>query len=64
MFARRIRIDRALYARLEKRAAAAGYASVQELVAHVLEKEAARGEEVGDDAEAIRRRLEGLGYLS
>jgi hypothetical protein len=64
MFAPKVRIDRGLYARLAKRAAAAGYASVQELVTHVLEKEAARGEGEGDDAEVIRRRLEGLGYLA
>jgi hypothetical protein len=63
MFGARIKLDRAFYDRVEKCAAAVGYASVEEFVRHALEKEMARlekeeGEKVMDD------RLRGLGYLS
>ena len=42
MFSSKIRIDKELLKKAENCAAAAGYASVEEFVAHVLEKEMAR----------------------
>lgn len=66
MFGTRIRIDRTLLEKARRHAAAAGYSSVEEFVHHALEKEIARpgGGDGPDSEEAIRQRLQGLGYLS
>lgn len=63
MFGTRIRIDPALLEKARRHASAAGYSSVEEFVHHALEKEIARLEGP-DSEEAIRKRLQGLGYLS
>lgn len=63
MFGRKIRVDRELYDKLRMHAETAGYSSVEEFVAHVLEQELARREEADAD-EDIRKRLKGLGYIS
>lgn len=63
MFGPKIRLDRPFYKRLAKCAAAAGYASVEEFVRHVLEKEVARLEQ-REDPQVLDERLRGLGYLS
>ncbi len=62
MFRPRIRIDRRLYRRLEEAARRAGYATTEELVVHVLEREASRLEEEAADEEA-EKQLRGLGYI-
>jgi predicted CopG family antitoxin len=61
---KKIKIDRELYEKLERIADAAGYSSTEEFIIHVLEREASK---IGDDSssdEEIRKRLEGLGYIS
>lgn len=63
MFGRRVRLERELYARAKEYAESAGYSSLEEFVAHALEKEMTRSRE-GDPEEQVRRRLHGLGYLS
>ena len=67
MFGNRIKIDGELLEKVKKCAAAAGYSSPQEFVAHVLEKEIARleapGEERRDPTEEVKKRLQGLGYI-
>jgi hypothetical protein len=63
MFGARIKLDRAFYERVEKCAATAGYASVEEFVRHALEKEMARLEKE-EDERIVDDRLRGLGYLS
>ncbi len=50
-------------ARVSRCAELAGYASPQEFVEHVLEKEMARIEEEGESKEDIVKKLKGLGYL-
>jgi hypothetical protein len=60
---RRVKIDRELYAKLERYAALAGYSSVQEFVTHALEKEVAKLEGA-DSEDEIKKRLRGLGYIS
>jgi hypothetical protein len=58
-----IKLDPGLLERLKQAAERAGYSSVDEFVVHVLEKELAKGG--GDDSdEEIKKRLEGLGYIS
>jgi hypothetical protein len=41
----------------------AGYSSVEEFITHALEKELAQLEEA-DSEDEIRKRLQGLGYIS
>ena len=63
----RLRIDPDLLARVERAATTAGYSSVEEFVAHVLEREVGKiegAESESEDAEALKERLRGLGYIS
>jgi hypothetical protein len=64
MFGSKIAIDKDLLLRVKKCAAIAGYASAEEFVQHVIERELAKFEAGGDSAEEIRRRMQGLGYIS
>lgn len=59
---KKVAIEKALYERIVKVSAQAGYASPEEFVVHVLEKSVAHLEEAKDE-EDIRKRLEGLGYI-
>ena len=63
MFAPKIKIDKALYDRVTALATKAGYSSVEEFVAHAVEKEIARFEEAQFEESAMKK-LEGLGYIS
>ena len=66
MFGHKIKIDRELYGKLEGLAAERGYASVEELVIHILERAVSKGGGGGgepNDEEEIRKKLEGLGYM-
>ena len=58
-----IKIDKELHARLTKVADVAGYATVDEFIAQVLEKEMIHFEDSKSDDE-IRAKLKGLGYIS
>ena len=58
----KIKIDSNLYDRLKKISDQAGYASPDEFIVHVLEKELSVLEAAGDD-EDVTERLKGLGYL-
>ncbi len=65
MFGPKIKLDKALYERAKHVSEVAGYSSVDEFVAHVLERElkAVEGDdETPDDAQVLER-LKGLGYL-
>jgi len=59
----KIKIDDALMERLKRAAQLAGYTSVDEFVIHVLERELEKIDDAGSDEE-IKKRLEGLGYIS
>lgn len=59
----KIKLDKDLYARVKKFAEIAGYSSVDEFVIHALEKELAQLEGA-DSEEEIKKRLQGLGYIS
>lgn len=59
----KVRIERELFDKLRKVADVAGYATTEEFVEHILEKEMLQFEEAGDD-DAIRAKLKGLGYIS
>ncbi len=60
----KIKVDKDLLAKVKKYSALAGYASSEEFVQHVLEREIAKFEEGGDNEEEIRKRMQGLGYIS
>ena len=62
MFDPKIKVDRALYDRVRKASEAAGYATVDEFVAHVLEK-VVGNDAPGESEDEVRKRLQGLGYL-
>lgn len=57
-----IKLDQSLFERVRRCAAAAGYSSPAEFVAHLLERELARIEEGASDEEVLKS-LQGLGYL-
>ncbi len=57
----KIKIGKALYQRLEEKAAMEGYSSVDELIMLVLQQ--AAGPEVRTDEEDVDQQLRGLGYL-
>jgi len=60
----KIKIDKDLLEKIKKYAGMAGYATPEEFVQHVLEREIQKFEEGGDSEEEIRRRMQGLGYIS
>jgi len=57
-----VKFDPKTWARIERAAAAAGYASPREFVVHAIEKELERLESAPSKDELIRR-MKGLGYL-
>lgn len=59
-----LKLDKDLLAKVKKYAGIAGYATPEEFVRHVLEREIAKFEEGGDSEEEIRKRMQGLGYIS
>ena len=67
MFGGNVKLEKALLERVKKYADAAGYSSVDEFIAHAIEKELAKLDEAkGEGAEtdpAVLDRLKGLGYI-
>jgi hypothetical protein len=64
MGTKKIKVDTELYERARQYAETAGYASVDEMITHILEKELAK---TGDDhgsIEETEKRLRGLGYIA
>ena len=59
----RIKLEPRLLERAQRAAERAGYASVEEFIAHAVERACVALEEGGNDDE-LKRRLKGLGYLS
>jgi hypothetical protein len=59
----KVKLDRDLVDKLRKVADVAGYATVEEFITHVLEKEMLHFEGVKDEKD-MRERLKGLGYIS
>ena len=60
----KIKIDKDLLEKVTKYSGIAGYASPEEFVQHVLEREIAKFEDSGESEEEIRKRMQGLGYIS
>ncbi len=60
----KIKIDKDLLAKVKKYSGIAGYSTPEEFVQHVLEREIAKFEKNGVNEEEIRKRMQGLGYIS
>ena len=58
----KIKLESDLYERVKKVAGVAGYASADEFIVHMIEKELAVLEDEATD-EDVTERLRGLGYL-
>jgi len=58
----KVKLDKALLDKLARIAKAGGYASTQEFIVHVLEREASRIDDSADEAE-VEKQLRGLGYI-
>ncbi|MFH1743005.1 MAG: hypothetical protein ABIH23_28705 [bacterium] len=63
MFGPKVRISKDLFGKIKTYSEIAGYSSVEEFVTHALEKEIAQLEEA-DSEEDIKKKLQGLGYIS
>jgi len=64
MFGPKIKLDKELYEKIKKLSEMSGYSSVDEFVVHIIEQEIAKmgGDSASD--EEIKKKLEGLGYIS
>lgn len=60
--AHKIKVDKGLYDRLAAAAERAGYATTDEFIVHVLEREAAGPDNKTSDEE-VEKQLRGLGYI-
>ncbi|MDA1259578.1 MAG: hypothetical protein O3A20_03040 [Planctomycetota bacterium] len=60
----KLKINKQVIDRCKKCAEIAGYASVEEFVEYVLEKELKQIESAGSSDDAIAESLKGLGYIS
>jgi hypothetical protein len=58
-----VKLDKALLKKVKMYARIAGYSSPEEFITHALEKEIAILEEA-DSEDEIRKKLQGLGYIS
>lgn len=63
MLGAKIKLEKDLYDRVKKYSEIAGYSSIDEFVSHVLEKELSNVDDSASEEE-IKKRLQGLGYLS
>ena len=62
MFGPAVKLNKDLWRRIQRHAEVAGYASPQEFIEHVLEKELARLEDA-ESNEDLEKKLKGLGYI-
>jgi hypothetical protein len=59
----KVKLETSLVDRIRKFSEIAGYSSPEEFITHALEKELAQLEDAGSEEE-IKKRLQGLGYMS
>jgi hypothetical protein len=60
----KIKLDKDLLEKVKKYAGMAGYSSPEEFIQHLIEKEIAKFEEGGESEDEIKKRMQGLGYIS
>ena len=59
----KVKLNKDLVDKVRKYAEIAGYSTPEEFITHALEKELAKLEDA-DSEEEIKKRLQGLGYIS
>ncbi len=59
----KVKLDKDLVTKVKRLADIAGYATAEEFITHALEKELSHFEDAGSEEE-IKKRLQGLGYIS
>lgn len=59
----KVKLEKDLVDKIKKYARIAGYSSPEEFITHALEKELAKLEDA-ESEEEIKKRLQGLGYIS
>ncbi len=59
----KVKLDKELMAKIRRYAELAGYSSPAEFITHALEKELSQLEDATSEEE-IKKRLQGLGYIS
>jgi len=59
----KVKLDADLVSKIKRYADIAGYSSPEEFITHALEKELAKLADAGSEEE-IKKRLQGLGYIS
>jgi len=59
----KVKLEKSLVDRVRRFSEIAGYSSPEEFISHALEKELAKLEDA-DSEEEIKKRLQGLGYMS
>jgi len=59
----KVKLEKDLVQKIKRFADVAGYASAEEFITHALEKEVAKLEDAGSEEE-LKKRLQGLGYIS
>ena len=59
----KVKLEKSLVDRIRRFSEIAGYSSPEEFITHALEKELAQLEDA-DSEEEIKKRLQGLGYMS
>lgn len=59
----KVKLEKDLVDKVKRYADIAGYSSPEEFITHALEKELAKLEDA-DTEEEIKKRLQGLGYIS
>ena len=59
----KVKLEKDLVQKIARFAEVAGYASAEEFITHALEKEVAKLEDAGSEEE-LKKRLQGLGYIS
>jgi hypothetical protein len=64
MATKKIKIQKELFDKANKYYQTAGYSSVDEFISHILEKEFEKIEDGDDSLDAVKKRLQGLGYIS
>ena len=63
MFSSKIKLDKELLKKVKYYSELSGYSSVDEFITHALEREIERLEE-SDSEDEIKKKLQGLGYIS
>ena len=59
----KVKIDKELLKKAKTFAAKVGYSSVEEFISHIIEREISK-EEKSDAEDQVKKRLQGLGYIS